>query len=75
MSTGAAGAGATMIVAAWAASGAMPLVALIVIGDEPTDVGVPLMSPVLGSKVNPGGRLPVIDSVGVGTPVDVTVKL
>ena len=51
------------------------MLALIVIGNEPTDVGVPLMRPVLESKANPGGKLPVIDSVGVGTPVDVTAKL
>ena len=48
---------------------------LIVIGNEPADVGAPLMRPVLESNANPGGRLPEIDSVGVGTPVDVTVKL
>jgi hypothetical protein len=46
-----------------------------VIVNEPADVAVPLMTPVLASKTSPGGKSPVIDSVGVGTPVDVTVKL
>src|SRR5581483_9429364 len=37
--------------------------------------GVPDSTPVLALKVTPGGRVPVIDSVGLGVPVAVTVKV
>jgi hypothetical protein len=37
--------------------------------------GVPLKTPVAGTKVTPDGKVPAIESIGVGEPVAATVKV
>ena len=53
--------------------GKTPLLAVMVIGNEPTPVAVPLRTPVL-LKVTPVGRAPVSLNVGEGKPEAVTEK-
>ena len=51
------------------------MLAVSVTGNDPAAVGVPLITPLLALNARPGGRLPVIESVGGGTPVAANVKL
>src|SRR5262245_44226827 len=58
----------------WLAFGRLPLLAVMVIGNWPKTVGVPLSSPPL-VKVTPAGRAPTSVNVGAGFPVAVTWKV
>ncbi len=58
----------------WLMSGCLPLVAVMVKLYRPP-VGVPVRVPLAGSKVMPGGSVPVRVSVGVGLPVAATASL
>src|SRR5579862_9286659 len=72
------GASPTIKVNAWVASGKTPLLALIVIGKLPSEVGMPASLAVpspLSVKVTPEGGEPVSDRAAVGAPAVVTVKL
>ena len=53
----------------------MAPVTVIVIVDVPADVGVPLISPVVGSKVKPAGKVPleIANDLGKVPPVDTGV--
>src|SRR5580704_228450 len=64
---------ATVRVKLWVADGATPLLAVMVIGNDPLWVGVPARIPAEVS-VTPVGRVPVSLKVGAGVPVAVTVK-
>ena len=80
MGVGAGAGAATVRVNAWVASGATPLVAVIMIGQDPAlpSAGVPVIvalpSP-LSVNETPDGRAPVLLNVGVGLPVVVTVNV
>ena len=67
----------TVKVNAWVASGAVPLVAVMVIGYVPLDpmIGVPDSTPVVELRVTPVGSVPVSLKVGAGKPVAVTAKV
>jgi hypothetical protein len=55
--------------------GAIPLLAVMVIVEEPTVVGVPEIPPVVPLRLRPAGRLPAVTAnVGLGVPVAVTVN-
>ena len=51
-----------------------PFCAVIVIGKLPQAVATPLNTPVAGVNVTPVGNVPVIETVGAGDPVAVTVN-
>jgi hypothetical protein len=67
----------TVNVKDWVASVPTPLAAVKVSGYVPTvpTAGVPLNTPVPGTKVTPDGRAPVAERVGAGDPVAVTVNV
>ena len=67
-------AGCTVNVNDWVASGAMPLVAVIVRGNMPVAAGVPDSTPA-DESVTPEGRLPVKEKVGDGLPLAVTLNV
>ena len=70
------GAPVTVKVKFCVASGATPLVAVIVTANTPFTEGVPDSTPVLLFKVTPVGREPVvIEKVGTGVPLAVTVNV
>jgi hypothetical protein len=69
-----AGAWPTVSVKFCVAAGLTPLLAVIVIGNVPVTVGVPLSAPVAEFRVTPFGSAPVSLNVGAGKPVAVTVK-
>ena len=62
-------AGATSIVNGFTASGATPLVAVTVIGNEPDVVGVPESTPAALSVIPPAIVAGLIENVGAGEPV------
>ena len=73
-----AGAASTVRVKDWVASEPTPLLAVMVIGNEPLDVGVPASVAVpspLSTRVTPAGSEPVSVMAAVGSPVEVTVKV
>ena len=71
-----AGAPVTVKVKFCVASGVTPLVAVMVTANTPFTEGVPDSTPLVPSKVTPVGKEPVvIEKVGAGVPVAVTVKV
>lgn len=72
-----AGVAVTVMLNAWAASGAMPLEHEIVPVNTPTAAGVPEIAPVVALRVNPPGKAPALTlHVNVaGVPVAVQVWL
>src|SRR5258706_15814273 len=64
---------AIVMLNAWVASGAVPVVAVTAPVKVPPLVGVPLMTPA-ELKLNPVGKAPA-ETLNVGEPVDVYVKL
>ena len=67
----------TVRVKFWVAFGNVPLLAVNVKGYVPAvpAAGVPLKIPVAGAKDTPVGKEPVMERVGAGEPVAVTVKV
>ena len=65
-------AGPIVMLNAWVASGALPLVAVTVPVKVPLLTGVPLMTPA-ELKLNPVGKAPAV-TLNVGEPVDVYAK-
>ena len=60
------GAALTVRVNGWLASLPIPLVAPMVIENDPELVGVPESTPVVESRLTPLGRVPVSEKVGAG---------
>ena len=69
------GAACTVNVKLCVAFGLIPLVAVIVTGNEPVWAGVPESTPVVLLSVTPEGRFPISLKVGAGVPEAITAKL
>ena len=65
----------TVRVKFWVATGVTPLVAEIVMGNDPPSDVMPDNTPVEGFREIPDGRMPLSEKVGSGAPVAVTVKV